>query len=87
MSHTLYLDDMGSLSCNLSKLIEVFEYYRLSDVDVGDIIVEVYDIVSDWEKTAFELSIPKNTIKKKPKHREYAEEIRQLKKEYRRVEA
>ena len=39
------------------------------------------------KKTAFELSIPKNTIKKKPKHREYAEEIRQLKKEYRRVEA
>ena len=82
MSHTLYLDDMSSLSCNLSKLIEIFEYYRLSDVDVGDIIVEVYDIVSDWEKTAFELSIPKNTM-----HREYAEEIRQLKKEYRRVEA
>lgn len=52
MSHMLYLDDMGSLSCNLSKLIEIFEYYRLSDVDVGDIIVEVYDIVSDWEKNS-----------------------------------
>ena len=79
MNHSLALDDIGSLTCKLSSLISMSEYYGISSNDAKNSILEMYEIVTSWENVAIsELSLTKSSIRKMPKAIDFSDEIRKI---------
>lgn len=80
-NHSLALDDMGSLNCSIKTIISMAEYYGISANEAKESIIEIFDILNSWEAIAIsEFSIPRTSINKMPKYKEYKDEILQIKK-------
>ena len=78
-SHALALDDTGSLTCSLEKILQTSEYYGLSRDEGRSLILGISDIVFDWETAARKIGISARSIKLMPRYDRYVKEVKQLK--------
>ena len=77
-SHSLALDDKGSLVCDITTLVEMAEYYGIAQEDAKEMIFEIASLLYDWEKAAKELGIPRRSSRKMPVYTVYSDEIQSL---------